>query len=116
MQNHQHESISTSLYFLVTEILRSKGPIRGLITIKLCYTMHMLYDYIPRVISGILSLAQSTNLRNRVYAMEDRLDILEVAIEDIERINRNSALPNALITNITDSVSKHRDTLGSHYK
>lgn len=76
----------------------------------------MLYDYIPRIISGILSLSQSTNLRNRVYAMEDRLDILEVAIEDIERINANSASPNALITNITDSVRKHKHTLADHYK
>ena len=76
----------------------------------------MLYDYIPRIVSGVLSLLQSTNLRNRVYAMEDRLDILEVAIEDIERINANSPAPNVLIANITDSVHKHKATLIDHYK
>ncbi|CAB4125759.1 hypothetical protein UFOVP181_431 [uncultured Caudovirales phage] len=76
----------------------------------------MLYDYIPRIVSGVLSLLQSSNLRNRVYAMEDRLDILEVAIEDIERINARSATPNSLITNITDSVRKHKATLVDHYK
>ena len=48
--------------------------------------------------------------------MEDRLDILEVAIEDIERINANSANPNALISNIMLTVRQHKVTLGSHYK
>ena len=76
----------------------------------------MIHTYLPRIITGVLALLQSTNLRNRVYAMEDRLDILEVAIEDIERINANSATPNALITNITTSVNEHRSTLADHYR
>ena len=76
----------------------------------------MLYTYLPRILTGLLAIVQSSNLRNRVYAMEDRLDILEVAIEDIERINANSATPNALISNIVLTVRQHKDTLGSHYK
>jgi hypothetical protein len=40
--------------------------------------------------------------------MEDRLDILEVAIEDIERINANSSNPNPLITNIIANVKEHQ--------
>ena len=48
--------------------------------------------------------------------MEDRLDILEVAIEDIERINANSANPNALISNIVYTVKEHKATLADHYR
>lgn len=74
----------------------------------------MLYTHIPRAISAILSLLQATKLRNRVYAMEDRLDILEVAIEDIERINANSNDPNPLITSICDNVRKHNESIKNY--
>jgi len=74
----------------------------------------MLHTHLPRIISGILSLLQATKLRNRVYAMEDRLDILEVAIEDIERINTNSSQPNPLIGNIVDNVKRHNATIGQY--
>ena len=74
----------------------------------------MLHTHLPRIISGILSLLQATKLRNRVYAMEDRLDILEVAIEDIERINSNSTSPNPLISNVCANVRKHNDTIGEY--
>lgn len=76
----------------------------------------MLHTYLPRIISGVLSILQSSNLRNRVYAMEDRLDILEVAVEDMARINANSATPNALISGIALSVQQHQERLGSHYQ
>ena len=66
-----------------------------------------MYTHIPRIISGVLSLLQATKLRNRVYAMEDRLDILEVAIEDIERINSNSSHPNNLIAQICSNAKEH---------
>ncbi len=71
----------------------------------------MLHTHIPRIISGLLSLLQATKLRNRVYAMEDRLDILEVAIEDIARINANSAAPNPLIDNVIANVEQHNQRL-----
>lgn len=67
----------------------------------------MLYNYLPRIVSGILSVMQASKLRNRVYAMEDRLDVLEVAIEDIQRINAHSPTPNPLITRVCDNVEKH---------
>ena len=67
----------------------------------------MLHSHIPRIISGILSILQASKLRNRVYAMEDRLDILEVAIEDIERINTNSPTPNPLISRVIANVQAH---------
>ena len=74
----------------------------------------MLHTYVPRLLSAILSILQSTNLRNRVYAMEDRLDILEVAIEDIERINSHSTSPNPLITSICHRVREHKSTISEY--
>ena len=74
----------------------------------------MLHTHIPRLISAVLSIVQATGLRNRVYAMEDRLDILEVAIEDITRINNSSANPNPLITNITRNVESHKQHIGQY--
>ena len=70
-----------------------------------------MYTHLPRIISGILSLLQATKLRNRVYAMEDRLDILEVAIEDIKRINSNASNPNPLITNVIANVEAHDERI-----
>lgn len=69
------------------------------------------HELIPRIISAIMSIIQAAKLRNRVYAMEDRLDILEVAIEDISRINSNSDQPNPLITNIVTNVKKHEQSI-----
>ena len=69
------------------------------------------HEIIPRIISAIMSIAQAAKLRNRVYAMEDRLDILEVAIEDIQRINANSSLPNPLITSICANVAAHEQRI-----
>jgi hypothetical protein len=74
----------------------------------------MLHTHLPRLISAVLSIVQATGLRNRVYAMEDRLDILEVAIEDIERINSNSTHPNPLITSICANVRKHNESIGQY--
>lgn len=71
----------------------------------------MLHTHLPRIISGLLSILQATKLRNRVYAMEDRLDILEVAIEDIERINSNSSNPNPLITTVCANVKRHHESI-----
>lgn len=52
-----------------------------------------------------MSIMQAAKLRNRVYAMEDRLDILETAIEDIERINARN--PNPLITRVCANTREH---------
>lgn len=71
----------------------------------------MLHTHLPRVISAILSILQATRLRNRMYAMEDRLDILEIAIEDIERINASSDNPNELITGVCANVRRHHATI-----
>ena len=74
----------------------------------------MLHTHIPKIIGSLLSILQATGLRNRVYAMEDRLDILEVAVEDIKRINANASQPNPLITTVCANVEKHELKIKSY--
>lgn len=62
--------------------------------------------WITRIIMGLVSLFQATSLRDRYYTLEQRNTILEVAIDDIERINANSANPNALISGICSNMKK----------
>lgn len=71
----------------------------------------MFLQHVPRLISAVLSILQATRLRNRVYAMEDRLDILEVAIQDIQRINGHAKDPNPLITQVCSNVNKHQESI-----
>ena len=61
---------------------------------------------VSRLITGLLSLLQASNLRNRVYSQQQRIETLELAIEDIERINANSANPNAIIEGICSMSQK----------
>ena len=62
----------------------------------------MLHTVLPPLISRLLSLLQASTLRERYYTLENRVEILEVAIEDIKRINANSPRPNPLIADICD--------------
>jgi len=66
----------------------------------------MLVNLVAPLISKILSLLQATTLRERYYTLEQRVEILATAIEDIERINANSANPNALIAGIVKNVQE----------
>lgn len=66
----------------------------------------MLVNFVAPLISKILSLLQATTLRERYYTLEQRVEILATAIEDIERINANSANPNALIAGIVKNVQE----------
>ena len=60
--------------------------------------------WIGRVITGLISVAQASTLRDRYYTLEQRVELLEVAINDIERINANSSNPNSLISGICSRV------------
>ena len=62
--------------------------------------------WITRIIMALVSLFQATSLRDRYYTLQQRCEILEVAMQDIERINANSATPNALISGIVQHVKK----------
>ena len=58
---------------------------------------------LARVITALLSVIDASNLRNRAYLAEQRVELLTLALEDIARINSNSSTPNALI----DSIVRH---------
>jgi len=60
--------------------------------------------WIGRVITGLISVLQASTLRDRLYTLESRVELLEVAINDIERINANSSNPNSLISGICTRV------------
>jgi hypothetical protein len=64
----------------------------------------MPHTWIPIIISRIMSLLQASSLRDRYYTLVNRVEVLELAIEDIERINSNSATPNALISGICTRI------------
>ena len=60
--------------------------------------------WLSRLFSAVFSVIQASTLRDRYYTLEQRVELLTVAIEDIERINANSANPNALISGICTRV------------
>jgi hypothetical protein len=45
------------------------------------------YAIIARLISAAMSWIDSSNLRNQMYAQQSRIEVLETALEDIERIS-----------------------------
>ncbi len=59
---------------------------------------------ISRVIASLISIMQASNLRNRLYLQEQRIEKMQVALDDIHRINANSTAPNALISGIIDRI------------
>ena len=62
---------------------------------------------LARIIGAVVSVFQATTLRDRYYLLSQRHELYTVAIQDIERINANSANPNALITGICANLRKH---------
>ena len=64
---------------------------------------------LARVISAVLSWLDSANLRNRMYEQRSRIEILETALEDIERISQSradTAEQRKLIAKIIESTLK----------
>jgi len=49
------------------------------------------HSILPRLISAIMSLLDASNLRTRAYTAEQRVEALELALEDIARINASEA-------------------------
>ena len=73
------------------------------------YTSMNTHVWITRIVMGLVSLFQATTLRDRYYTLEQRVVILETAIDDIARINSNSA-KDPLITGITDRIRNDSST------
>ena len=59
-----------------------------------------MHTWLPVLLSKTLSLIQATTLRERYYTLEQRVEILSVAIDDIQRINARSSQPDPLIERI----------------
>ena len=66
---------------------------------------------VARAAGTILSWLESGNLRNKLYLCYNRLELLETALEDIERINSHSDQPNELIRQITQRLRENHDGL-----
>ena len=47
----------------------------------------MLARILPRLITWLISIAQSASLRDQVYLQRERIEILETALDDIQRIS-----------------------------
>ena len=58
-------------------------------------------EIIGRLASAILSWLDASNLRNRLYEQKNRIEILEIALEDIQRINNKK---NILIDQIVNNT------------
>ena len=53
--------------------------------------MEFCTRFIPRVISGIASLLDASNLRNRVHQIESEHELMWTALDDIARMHKNTA-------------------------
>ena len=51
--------------------------------------LEFLNQFLPKILSMVLSWIDHGNLRNRVYELQDRLETLEIALDDIERMNKD---------------------------
>jgi hypothetical protein len=62
---------------------------------------------------GLVSLFQATTLRDRYYTLQERVTILETAIDDIARIN-HAGPQNTLINGITTRVQGAKHDTNTH--
>ena len=62
--------------------------------------------WLVKILAGLVSIFQASTLRDRYYTAQQRIEILETALDDIDRINSHSAGPNQLIASICARVRK----------
>jgi len=65
--------------------------------------------WISRIIAGLVSIVQASSLRDRYYTALNRIEILETALEDIERISASrvdSSERHKLIKGICERVNQ----------
>lgn len=51
--------------------------------------MELWIRVIPRLISGIISLVDASNLRNRVYQIQEEHELMWTALDDIARMHKD---------------------------
>lgn len=64
---------------------------------------------LSRLIAGAISFLDATNLRQRVYEQQDRIETLEIALDDIKRISAsrvNNSERHRLIVGIISNVTE----------
>ena len=54
--------------------------------------MEFLNQLLPKLLSMVMSWIDHGNLRNRVYQLQNRVETLELALEDIERMNKDALI------------------------
>ena len=65
-------------------------------------------EILAKLVSMLMSWLDAANLRNRVYTQQQRIEQLELAIEDIERVNNHSDNPSELIKKLAARAKKNR--------
>ena len=70
----------------------------------------MFHNWIPVILTRLLSVIQAASLRDRYYALQQRNEILETALDDIQRIS-NSRVEvserHRLIVGIIENTKKY---------
>ena len=61
--------------------------------------MELWATLLPKIVGMVLSWIDHGNLRNRVYELQDRVETLEIALDDIKRMNKDPLI-DKLIKNI----------------
>ena len=80
--------------------------------VYLLYTCMSTHIWLSKLIAGLLSILQASTLRDRYYSSLERIEVLETAIEDIERISASrveSSERHRLITRIC-SYARNKST------
>ena len=60
--------------------------------------------WLSKLIASIISIVQASTLRERYYMQQQRIEILETALDDIDRINNARIAPSVLIRNIVTNT------------
>lgn len=51
--------------------------------------MELLAKWIPRIVAGIISIIDASNLRNRVHQIQDEHELMWTALDDIARMHKD---------------------------
>ena len=63
--------------------------------------------WLVKILAGLVSIFQASTLRDRYYTAQQRIEILETALDDIDRINTSQVNLNVrsrLIAGICDRI------------
>ena len=58
------------------------------------------HTFLPKLIGMVLSWLDQGNLRNKVYEHKERIEILETALDDIQRMNKDPLIDKVIRTTL----------------